>query len=159
MGLEIERKFLVKGEFIPQSKYSFEIVQGYLSITPENTVRVRTVKGKLSKGRYLTIKGESSENGLTRYEWEKELSYNDTKDLLNLCGDKKIEKTRYIVTVGDHDYEVDVFHGKNDGLVVAEIELKSEDDVFIKPDWLGEEVTGDIKYYNSSLIENPFKNW
>lgn len=156
MGLEIERKFLVKGDFKSLSYQNHKIVQGYISTDPKNTVRIRTVQ---NVGRFITIKGIGNESGVSRYEWEHEISHEDAKNLLTLCGDRKIEKTRYRVNNGVHDFEVDVFEGDNEGLVIAEIELYFEDEEFEKPDWLGDEVTGDVKYYNSSLIENPFKNW
>lgn len=159
MGLEIERKFLVKGDFQPTIRERINIHQGYVSTIPECMVRIRMIVGPNHSGRFLTIKGESNESGLSRFEWEKEISQKDYDELIKECGSKKIRKTRYIVPVGKHKYEVDIFGGDNKGLVIAEIELKTEDEVFIKPEWLGEEVTGDNKYYNSSLIENPYKNW
>jgi len=155
MAQEIERKFLVKGDFKPFVKKETRIIQGYLSSVPERTVRVRT-KGE--KG-FLTIKGIGNESGASRYEWESEISTEDAKNLLAICEPGVIDKTRYLVSVGKHTYEVDEFYGENDGLTVAEIELESEDEAFDKPEWLGEEVTGDVKYYNSMLMKNPFKNW
>ena len=155
MAQEIERKFLVKGDFKPHVSKSTKIIQGYLSSVPERTVRVR-VKGE--KG-FITIKGIGNESGASRYEWENELSVADATDLLGICEPGVIDKTRYIVKAGNHSYEVDEFYGDNDGLTVAEVELSSEDEEFIKPDWLGEEVTGDVKYYNSMLMKNPYKSW
>jgi adenylate cyclase len=155
MAQEIERKFLVKGDFKPFVQRETRIIQGYLSSVPERTVRVRT-KGE--KG-FLTIKGIGNESGASRYEWESEISTEDAKNLLAICEPGVIDKTRYLVEVGNHTYEVDEFYGENDGLTVAEIELDSEDEAFEKPEWLGEEVTGDVKYYNSMLMKNPFKNW
>jgi len=155
MAQEIERKFLVKGDFKPFVQKETRIIQGYLSSVPERTVRVRT-KGE--KG-FLTIKGIGNESGASRYEWESEISTEDAKNLLAICEPGVIDKTRYLVAVGKHTYEVDEFYGENDGLTVAEIELDSEDEAFDKPEWLGEEVTGDVKYYNSMLMKNPFKNW
>ena len=153
---EIERKFLVKGNYKKHVSKETKIVQGFLSTVPERTVRVR-IKG--DKG-FLTVKGIGNESGASRYEWEKEISLEDAKDLMAICEPGVIDKTRYIVKAdGDLVFEVDEFYGENDGLTVAEIELPSEDAEFSKPDWLGEEVTGQVKYYNSMLMKNPFKEW
>lgn len=153
---EIERKFLVtSNDFKTLSFTQNRIVQGYLNSNPERTVRVR-IKG--SKG-FLTIKGKGNETGTTRLEWEKEITVSEAELLLPLCEKGAIAKIRYEVNVGKHVYEVDVFSGENDGLVVAEIELTSEDEIFEKPEWLGKEVTGDIRYYNAYLSNNPFKSW
>lgn len=154
--IEIERKFLVlSNDFINDAFAQKRIVQGYLSSNPERTVRVR-IKG--DKG-YLTIKGKSSTNGTTRLEWEREISVMDAETLLNICESGIIDKMRYEVKVGHHVYEVDIFSGENDGLVMAEIELKSETETFEKPHWLGEEVTNDERYYNAYLSKNPFTRW
>lgn len=155
MPQEIERKFLVKGDFKKYSSAKIKIKQGYLSTARERTVRVR-VKG--DKG-YLTIKGIPNETGMSRYEWEKEIPLPEAEDLLTLCEAGLIEKVRFIVPDGEFTFEVDEFYGENQGLVVAEIELKSESDKFPRPVWLGEEVTGDLRYYNSMLIKNPFTRW
>ena len=155
MAQEIERKFLVKGDFKPFVTKETRIIQGYLSSVPERTVRVRT-KGE--KG-FLTIKGIGNASGASRFEWETEIPTDEAKSLLAICEPGVIDKTRFLVTVGKHTYEVDEFYGENDGLTVAEIELESEDEAFDKPEWLGEEVTGDVKYYNSMLMKNPYKNW
>jgi adenylate cyclase len=155
MAREIERKFLVTGDFKSHVNKSTRIVQGYLSSVPERTVRVR-IKG--DKG-FLTIKGIGNEAGTSRYEWEKEISTSDAKELLNICEAGVIDKTRYIVKAGNHLYEVDEFYGDNSGLTVAEVELEHEEETFERPEWLGEEVTGDVKYYNSMLMKNPYKNW
>ena len=155
MGQEIERKFLVKGDFKPYVKKSMRIVQGYLSSVPERTVRVR-IKG--DKG-FLTIKGIGSESGASRFEWEKEIDTSDVENLLKICEPGIIDKTRYLVEAGNHTYEVDEFYGLNQGLTIAEVELKSEDEEFEKPDWLGQEVTGEVKYYNSMLMKNPYTKW
>lgn len=153
---EIERKFLVtSNDFKTFAFTQNRIVQGYLNSNPERTVRVR-IKG--TKG-FLTIKGKGNETGTTRLEWEKEITVSEAELLLPLCEKGAIAKIRYEVNVGKHVYEVDVFSGENDGLVVAEIELTSEDEIFEKPDWLGKEVTGDIRYYNAYLSNNPFKSW
>lgn len=152
MAKEIERKFLVSGEFRQDSPESYRIMQGYICSDPDRTVRVR-VRG--DKG-FLTIKGRGSEDGLSRYEWEKEIPVAEAAELMALCGSGVIDKTRYLVPLGKHTYEVDVFHGANEGLVLAEIELSDEQEAFEKPSWLGEEVTGDVRYYNSMLSLHPF---
>ena len=153
MAKEIERKFLVTGGFRQDSPESYRIVQGYICSDPDRTVRVR-VRGE--KG-FLTIKGRSSEDGLSRYEWEKEIPVSEALELMALCGSGVIDKTRYLVPFGAHTYEFDVFHGANEGLVLAEIELSDENEPFERPSWLGEEVTGDVRYYNSMLSRNPYK--
>ena len=155
MANEIERKFLVTGEFRQISTVETRIVQGYLSSVPERTVRIR-IKG--DKG-FITIKGIGNESGATRYEWEREIPISDAKELLSLCEPGVIDKTRFLVKHGEHTFEVDEFYGENEGLTVAEIELDSEDEEFDRPVWLGAEVTGDKKYYNSMLMKNPFNTW
>ncbi len=155
MAQEIERKFLVKGDFKADSFKATRITQGYLSSVPERTVRVR-IKG--DKG-YITIKGKGNDSGASRYEWEKEIPVDEVKELLNLCEPGVIDKTRYLVKSGEHTFEVDEFYGENEGLVMAEVELKDENENFVKPAWLGEEVTGDVKYYNSMLMKNPYTKW
>ena len=157
MAQEIERKFLVKGDFKAEAFKAVRITQGYLSSMPERTVRVR-VKG--DRG-FLTIKGKGSSSGVSRFEWEKEIPADEARALLALAEPGVIDKTRYLIknTDGVHLWEVDVFEGDNAGLTVAEIELASEDEPFDKPSWLGEEVTADARYYNAALSGNPFKNW
>lgn len=155
MAQEIERKFLVAGDFKASAFKETRITQGYLSSVPERTVRVR-VKG--DKG-FITIKGIGSESGASRYEWEKEIPVSEVRELLKLCEPGVIDKTRYLVQAGGHTFEVDEFYGDNEGLTVAEVELASENEAFDKPDWLGGEVTGDVRYYNSMLMKNPYKNW
>ena len=155
MANEIERKFLVRGEFKNLASKETRIVQGYLSSIPERTVRVR-IKG--DKG-FITIKGIGNTSGATRYEWEKEIPTTEVEELLKICEPGVIDKTRYLVKVGNHTFEVDEFYGENQGLTVAEIELSSESEDFVKPEWLGDEVTGDTKYYNSMLMKNPFTKW
>lgn len=155
MAQEIERKFLVKGDFKEFSKKSTRIIQGYLSSVPERTVRVR-LKGE--KG-FITIKGIGSASGASRYEWEKEIPTSEVEELLKICEPGVIDKTRFLVEAGEHTYEVDEFYGENEGLTVAEVELSSEDEKFDKPTWLGEEVTGDAKYYNSMLMKKPYSKW
>lgn len=152
---EIERKFLVKGDYKAEAYARLPIVQGYLSSVPGRNVRVRLCG---QKG-YLTIKGPGSEDGTSRFEWEKEISPEDARQLIALCEPGVIDKTRYLVKAGEHVFEVDEFHGDNEGLVVAEIELSAPDEPFFRPAWLGEEVTGDRRYYNSSLIKFPYKEW
>lgn len=153
---EIERKFLVKSEaFKAEAFKQTRITQGYLSSVPERTVRIR-VKG--DKG-YITIKGIGNDSGASRFEWEKEIPVNEVMDLMKIAEPGVIDKTRYQVKKGNHTYEVDEFYDENQGLVVAEIELQSEDESFEKPDWLGEEVTGDKRYYNSMLMKNPYTKW
>lgn len=155
MANEIERKFLVAGDFKPFATKSTRITQGYLSSVPERTVRVR-VKG--DKG-FITVKGIGNDSGASRFEWEMEIPVKDVEELLKICEKGVIDKTRYLVKAGTHTYEVDEFYGDNEGLTVAEVELESEDQAFVKPEWLGEEVTGDVKYYNSMLMKNPYKSW
>jgi len=155
MAQEIERKFLVKGDFKPEAVKQTRIIQGYLSSVPERTVRVR-VKG--DKG-FLTIKGIGNESGASRYEWETEIPVKEAEELLAICEPGIIDKIRYIVKSGEHTFEVDEFFAENQGLIVAEVELNSEDEAFNKPAWLGEEVTGYTKYYNSMLMKNPYKHW
>ena len=155
MAQEIERKFLVAGEFKSLAKKATRITQGYLSSVPERTVRVR-IKGE--KG-FITIKGIGSASGASRYEWEKEIPTAEVEELLKICEPGVIDKTRYLVEAGEHTYEVDEFYGSNQGLILAEIELADEQEAFQKPSWLGEEVTGDIRYYNSMLMKCPFTEW
>ncbi|MGI6312924.1 MAG: CYTH domain-containing protein [Candidatus Cryptobacteroides sp.] len=156
-NIEIEKKFLVKGDFKKDAFKATRITQGYLSSVPERTVRVR-VKG--DKG-FITIKGIGNASGAARFEWEKEIPVEEVKALLDICEPGVIDKTRYLVKNADgvHTWEVDEFYGENEGLTLAEIELAGEDDKFDKPSWLGEEVTGDARYYNSMLMKNPYKNW
>ena len=154
--LEIERKFLVTSDqFKADALAKNEISQGYLNSNPERTVRIR-IKGESG---FITIKGKGNETGTTRFEWETEIPLSEAKPLLALCEKGVIEKMRYEVKIGKHTFEVDEFFGDNEGLIVAEIELKSEDETFEKPHWLGEEVTNDNRYYNAALSLNPFKNW
>jgi adenylate cyclase len=154
--VEIERKFLVNSDaFKRDALRKNKIAQGYLNSAPERTVRVR-IKGE--KG-FLTIKGQSNETGLSRFEWEKEISIQEATELLLLCEKGVIEKTRYEIEVGLHLYEVDEFYGENEGLIIAEVELQSEIENFEKPIWLGQEVTTDNRYYNSYLSQHPFKSW
>ena len=154
--IEIERKFLVNSlDFMEKAHQKSRIVQGYLNSNPERTVRIR-MKG--DKG-YITIKGIGNGSGLSRFEWEKEIPLADAERLLILCEKGIIDKIRYEVKFENHIIEVDVFAGDNEGLILAEIELKSETEQIQKPNWLGEEVTNDKKYYNAYLSNNPFQDW
>lgn len=154
--IEIERKFLVFNSNYKQEAFAqTRISQGYLNSHPERTVRVR-VKG--DKG-YLTIKGMGNESGTTRMEWETEISVAEAQQLLALCEEGVIDKIRYEVKSGRHTFEVDEFFGANEGLVIAEVELDDENEAFAKPAWLGQEVTGDERYYNAYLSRNPFTTW
>ncbi|MDL2319867.1 CYTH domain-containing protein [Alistipes sp. OttesenSCG-928-B03] len=156
MAQEIERKFLVKNDdFKKEANLSTWIVQGYLSSVPERTVRIR-IKG--DKG-YITVKGMGNDSGASRFEWEMEIPMEDVENMLKIAEPGVIDKRRYLVPFGKHTFEVDKFNGDNEGLIVAEIELCSEDEQFERPDWLGEEVTGQTKYYNSMLMKHPYKKW
>ncbi|WP_394748269.1 CYTH domain-containing protein [Spongiimicrobium salis] len=154
--IEIERKFLVNSDAYKQQAFRKErIVQGFLNTAPERTVRIR-IQGEKA---YLTIKGKSNKQGTSRFEWEKVIPKTDAEALLPLCEKGVIEKVRYHVSCEDHVYEVDEFFGDNAGLVIAEIELRHEDEAFTRLDWLGREVTGDTRYYNSQLSKQPYNTW
>lgn len=154
--IEIERKFLVKStEFKDQATGCSHFVQGYITSPPAKTVRVRIADDKA----YLTIKGSGSASGMSRFEWEMEIPGKDALALLGICEGGVIEKDRYYVPFAGHTFEVDEFFGDNEGLVMAEVELSSEDESFEKPEWLGQEVTGDSRYYNSSLRKYPYIQW
>lgn len=156
MPKEIERKFLVKGNYKQFAIREEKIIQGFLSTVPERTVRVRI---KCKKG-FLTIKGIGNKSGTTRYEFEKKISFNEATELLKICEEGIIEKTRYIIPTGKKlFFEVDEFYADNEGLILAEIELPTENTKFEKPNWLGKEVTGDKRYYNSVLRQNSYKHW
>lgn len=155
-GLEIERKFLVKGDdYKQQARSSSRIKQGYLCSGKGKTIRVRLRDDKA----YLTIKGPSLDGGLSRYEFEKEITIDEALSLFRLCEPGIIDKTRYLVDSGPHTFEVDEFYGDNEGLVMAEVELSSPDEPYKKPDFIGREVTGDRRFYNSHLRQNPYKMW
>ena len=155
-GLEIERKFLVKDEGYKQQAYSHShIQQGYICSSHGRTVRVRI---RDERG-YLTIKGPSENGGLSRYEFEKEITLDEAEHLMQLCEPGIIDKTRWLVKSGSHTFEVDEFFGENEGLVMAEVELGAEDEAYEKPDFIGQEVTGDRRYYNSHLRKLPFAKW
>ena len=154
--VEIERKFLVvSDDFINEAFAKNRIVQAYLNSNPERTVRIRI---KENKG-FLTIKGKGNASGTTRLEWETEIPLLDAEKLLTICESGIIDKIRHEVKIGNHMYEVDVFSGENEGLIVAEIELQSEDEAFEKPNWLGKEVTNDERYYNAYLSIKSYKTW
>ena len=156
MPVEIERKFLVKNNsFIKESDSVLSIKQGFLNSNKNRVVRVRI----LDNLGYLTIKGISSKDGTSRYEWEKEIAINEAEELLKLCEKGVIIKKRYLVSKGKHTFEIDVFEGDNTGLIVAEIELDTAEEIFTIPNWLGEEVTGDTRYYNSALSKMPYTKW
>lgn len=155
MSQEIERKFLIKGEYKSQVYSQSRIVQGYICGARGRTVRIRIRDGK----GYLTIKGASNASGTSRYEWEREIPLNEAEELMKICEPGVIDKTRYLVRSGKHVFEIDEFYGENEGLVVAEVELASEDEAFEKPGFIGQEVTGDIRYYNSQLMLHPYKSW
>ena len=154
--IEIERKFLVTSKaYRDNAKSKSRIVQGFLNTDPERTVRIR-LRDKKGK---LTIKGLSSDDGLKRFEWEKEISKTEAQALLDFCEFSLIEKIRYEVDYGGYCFEIDEFFGDNEGLVIAELELNDENEDYPRPDWLGEEVTGKVEYYNSNLSKSPFKSW
>ncbi|MEB8328408.1 CYTH domain-containing protein [Flavobacteriaceae bacterium KMM 6897] len=154
--IEIERKFLVTSNgYKKEAKNKKRIVQGFLNTDPFRTVRIRI---KEDQG-FLTIKGIGNENGTTRFEWEREIPVKEAESLLELAEPGAIDKMRYEVQVGDHLFEVDEFFGENEGLMVAEVELTHEDESYEVPTWLGDEVTGQTKYYNAQLSKNPYKKW
>ncbi len=152
---EIERKFLVCGSYADSVKSVIKITQGYICTNPAKSVRVR-IAGE--KG-YITIKGSSSADNTTRFEWEKEISQKDANELLKLCDGHLIEKTRHIAEYKGKIFEVDCFHGANEGLLIAEIELSHAQEEFEKPEWLGDEITSDYRYFNLYLHSHPYKTW
>ena len=155
-GLEIERKFLVRNDDYKRQAFdSSRICQGYICSGHGRTVRVRI---RDQRG-YLTIKGPSNADGISRYEFEKDITLDEAQQLMQLCESGRIDKTRYLVKSGDHTFEVDEFYGENEGLVIAAVELQSEDESFEKPDFIGKEVTGDRRYYNGHLSKIPYCVW
>lgn len=152
---EIERKFLVKGEWKAFADSKTHIEQGYFHTDPGRTVRIRI---RDDKG-YLTIKGAPEKDGFARYEFETEIPLEDAREMMKLCMPGRVDKDRYLIKNGKHTIEVDEFFGDNEGLVVAEIELESEDEAFEKPDFLGKEVTNDFHYYNKYMLNRPYKMW
>jgi CYTH domain-containing protein len=154
MAKEIERKYMVVGEYKHLAHSCLHLVQGYIA-SGRRTVRVRISDNRA----WLTIKGPSGDDGLTRYEWEKEIELSEAHELLHLAEGALIDKHRYYVDYEGHTVEVDEFHGDNEGLVMAEIELQSEDEIVALPTWLGREVTGEKRYYNSHLRAHPYKAW
>ena len=155
MSFEIERKFLVEGNFKDKAISSSRIKQGYILSAGGRTVRIRI---RDEQG-YITIKGPSNRDGISRYEWEKEIPLGEAEELMLLCEPGVIDKRRYLVPSGRHTFEVDEFYGENEGLVMAEVELGAEDEAFVKPDFLGMEVTGDRRFYNGHLRNYPFSVW
>ena len=154
MAQEIERKFLVVGEYKRFAHSCSHLVQGYIA-SGRRTVRVRISDDRA----WLTIKGPSHDGGLSRFEWEKEIDAHEALELLPLCEGALIDKHRYLVNIDNHTFEVDEFHGDNEGLTIAEVELSSIDEAFSRPEWLGAEVTGIKRYYNSQLRSHPYKEW
>ena len=148
MGKEIERKFLVKGEFRHLAIREIKITQAYMSIDDQKTIRLRIADDK----GLISVKARPEEDSISRNEWEIPAPVTDVIEMMNVCLPGKIVKTRYLVPFAQHIFEVDVFHDKNEGLILAELELISEDEQFEKPSWLGEEVTGKPEYYNANLI-------
>ena len=156
MAVEIERKFLVKNNSFKQESIDKKSMkQGYLNSNKNRTVRIRITDDKA----FITVKGNSNSTGVSRFEWEKEIDKLEAEELLLLCETTIIEKNRFYVKSHQHVYEIDEFFGDNYGLIIAEVELKKEDEAYTKPLWLGEEVTGQKKYYNSKLSKNPFRDW
>jgi len=156
MSIEIERKFLVSSDDFKKEAYQKTYIkQGFLNSDKNRVVRVRL----RDENGFLTVKGKSNQSGTSRFEWEKEISKVDAKNLLELCETGIIEKYRYLIKVENHIFEVDEFLGDNEDLIVAEVELNSENEKFEKPNWLGKEVTGDVKYYNSNLSKKPYSYW
>lgn len=154
--MEIERKYKVKNlDFIKESFHVFDIKQGFLNADENRTVRIRV---RADEG-FITVKGKSSEDGLSRFEWEKPITRAEANDLLALCESGIIDKKRYLVNFHNQIFEIDVFSGENEGLIIAELELSSTDSVPVLPDWIGVEVTGQIKYYNSQLSKKPYRSW
>ena len=155
MSIEIERKFLVNGDYKSVAISHTRIIQGYICSQRGRTVRVRI----RDRQGYLTIKGPSMSGGLSRYEFEKEITLDEALSLLRICEPGIIDKVRWLVPIGKHTFEVDEFFGENEGLVMAEVELSNENEEYERPDFLGREVTGDRRFYNSCLRIHPFKEW
>jgi len=155
LAIEIERKFLVSGEFKQLALKQFQITQAYLSFDKDRTVRIRIQDDEA----FLTIKGSGNKSGISRFEWEKEIDLTEAELLIHLAIGEPVDKIRYLIPFQGHLFEVDVFKGNNHGLILAEIELKSEDESFSKPNWLGREVTGIARFFNSSLAQYPFNQW
>jgi len=151
MAIEIERKFLLKENILPSFENGTLYVQGYLDENPEKTIRVRIAGAKA----FLTIKGKTTRYSKSEYEYE--IPVKDAEELLLLCKNAPIRKTRYLIYYGSHRWDVDVFHEQNDGLILAEIELESENEPFDMPPWIGKEVTHDFRYYNAYLSGHPFE--
>ena len=168
MAIEIERKFLVAGDGYKRLAHTrADMLQGYIAAAAGRTVRIRLRRDTalpsgdvIHEGAYLTIKGPSDDGGLSRYEFETEVPVADGRDLMHIALPGAIDKTRWLVAMPDgHTFEVDEFHGANEGLVVAEVELASDDESFLLPDFIDREVTGDRRYYNSHLRRRPYCLW
>lgn len=155
MAIETERKFTVVGDFMKDVQSAKRITQGYICAEQGRTVRVRIAGDE----GYLTIKGPSDEKFWSRYEFEQKISLADAEELMKLCISGIIDKVRHYVPYGNHVWEVDVFRGENEGLIMAEIELSSENEIFERPDWIGREVSLDRRYYNSMLSKMPYSQW
>lgn len=157
MAQEIERKFIVKGDFKSLASSSTHIMQGYICSERGRTVRIRIRNEKA----YLTIKGPSDRKGMSRYEFEREIPMADARELMKLCVGGVVDKRRYLIPSpdGTHTFEVDEFYGDNEGLVMAEVELHSETEPYEKLPFIGKDVTGDVRFYNTFLMKNPYKNW
>ena len=155
MPTEIERKYMVSGDFTREAEIRYFLMQGYLYADEKKSIRVRIREDRA----WLTIKGKPQQGGLQRFEWDKEIRREEAELLLPLCDEPPIEKYRYLIPAGKHTWEVDVFLGANEGLVIAEIELSEAGETFSRPSWLGEEVTGDKRYYNAHLIKKPYRSW
>jgi adenylate cyclase len=154
MAIEIERKYLIDLEKLNKLPKGLDIKQGYINTADKTAVRVRT---KGNRG-YLTIKGENK--GASRLEFEYEIPLKEANEMLEkLCKKPIIDKTRYIIEHDKHIWEIDIFYGDNDGLIVAEVELSFEDEDIVLPNWVKEEVTDDVRYYNSNLMDHPYKDW
>ena len=156
MSLEIERKFLVKNDSFKEVAFKKSYIkQGFLNSNKERTVRIRIIDNSA----FLTVKGKSNKAGTIRFEWEKEIPVKEAQNLMLLTEKTVIEKHRFYIKSDQHVFEVDVFLEDNFGLIIAEVELNSENENFTKPSWIDQEVTGEVKYYNSSLSNTPFKSW
>ncbi|NQY04665.1 MAG: CYTH domain-containing protein [Flavobacteriaceae bacterium] len=154
--IEIERKFLVTSDAFKEEAFKVtQIVQGFLNKDPERTVRIR-IKGEQG---FLTVKGISNDSGTSRFEWEKEITVEEATSLLKLCEEGVISKNRYEVKKGNYVFEVDEFFEENEGLLLAEVELENENETYVTPEWIGKEVTGIKKYYNSQLSIKPYNKW
>ena len=154
--MEIERKFLVKNDgFINEAYRKRRITQGYICSDANRSVRIRICEDEA----FLTIKSATNKRGWSRYEFEQPIPLDDAEELIKLCLPGRVDKVRYYIKFAGKTWEVDVFHGENEGLIVAEIELESEEETFVLPDWVGQEVSGNPQYYNMMLAKHPFSKW